>query len=232
MNHVTEEDLILLYYNEPGVPEDARSHLADCPQCRAAAQSLAQTLNLADEWQPPEPSRDMWLQLRREAPPRQERFRLFFALAAAAAVLAVAFIAGRVTQSRAPAVPLTGLSTTARDRILAISLADHLDRAQVLLTEISNQTSPNAAELDTERGRAQDLVDEGRLLRQALERSGPAPTVAALDEVERFLVEVAHSPDNIPRAEIVARQERLASASLLFKVRIIESNLRTEGQGL
>ncbi len=54
MKHLSEEDLILIYYGEPGVPWGAQ-HLAECGQCRAAADSLAQTLDLCNEWKVPTP---------------------------------------------------------------------------------------------------------------------------------------------------------------------------------
>src|ERR1019366_4787024 len=95
-------------------------------------------------------------------------------------ILIGAFLLGRA--SRVPQQPaiLAGLSNQARERLLEISLADHLDRAGMLLTEISN-----AGDFGAERGRAQDLVGEGRLMRQALARQGESSTLTFLDEVER-----------------------------------------------
>jgi hypothetical protein len=239
MKHVSEEDLVLLYYNESGVPEDARRHLSECGECQAAAQSLAQALDLVGQWTAPEPEpefgRSSWSSiaplLDQQKPQHWFRFKVMGAVAASAALLAVAFFAGRITRQPAPTV-LAGLSASARSRILTISLADHLDRAQLLLTEISNQNDPSPAELDSERSRAHDLVEEGRLLRKSLERRNATGAAALLDEVERFMVDVANAPENLPREEVRARQDRIASGSLLFKVRIIESNLRTEGQRL
>ena len=56
--------------------------------------------------------------------------------------------------------------------------------------------------------------------------------VLAQDEVERFLIEIANSPDSVSPGEVREIQQRIGSGSLLFKVRIIESNLRTQGQKL
>jgi hypothetical protein len=84
--------------------------------------------------------------------------------------------------------------------------------------------------MSDERLRAQDLVEEGRLMRQTLAREGETSTLALLDEVERFMLEVANSPEALTPVERHALRERIGSGSLLFKVRIIESNLRTEGQ--
>ena len=53
MNHLTEEDLVLLYYNEPEAA-NARAHLAGCAICRAAADTLATSLDACNEWLPPD----------------------------------------------------------------------------------------------------------------------------------------------------------------------------------
>ena len=147
MKHLTEEDLILLYYGEPGAPDAARTHLSECRECRSAAESLAATLNACSEWSVPEPEagfeRSAWAQLAPQIPHGNlgRWFRLppkMWVLAAAmAALLLVAFVAGRTTRRPEPSIT-AGLSNEARERILEISLADHLDRAGMLLTEISN----------------------------------------------------------------------------------------------
>ena len=72
----------------------------------------------------------------------------------------------------------------------------------------------------------------GRLMRQTLARQGASPTLTFLDETERFLLEVANAPDSVSPREVRELQQRISSGSLLFKVRIIESNLRTQGQKL
>ena len=237
MNHIGEEDLVLLYYGEPGVAPDLRAHLADCPECRRAAEDLASTLNLCSQWTAPEPApefeRSVWAQI---APLMEERRRASFtwwkiagALTATAALLLAAFVAGRASFHPRPSLT-AGLSRQARERILAISLADHLDRAEMLLTEISNASDTDTEQLSDDRARAQDLVDEGRLMSQTLALGGETSTVALLDDVERFMLEVANSPEKLTPVDVRALRERIGSDSLLFKVRIIESNLRTEGQ--
>ena len=82
----------------------------------------------------------------------------------------------------------------------------------MLLTEIAN-SSDTALPAD----RARDLVDEGRLLRQNLKGA----SADLLDEVGRFLLDVANSPESA-----AAWRERINSESLLFKVRILQSNIR------
>jgi hypothetical protein len=225
--HLSEEDLVLIYYNEPEARPIARAHLAECAECREAAERLSNTLNSCYEWQAPEPdpelARGVWAaiapRLETSTATPKSRWRWPFMTLAAAAVLLLAFLAGRYSQ-KPTALAMSGLSTQAQRRILAISLADHLDRAGMLLTEVSNTDEP------VDRLRAQDLVEEGRLMRQVLARQGESSTLAMVDEVERFLLEAANAPDG----QTAALRERIAANSLLFKVRIIESNLRTGGQ--
>ena len=64
-------------------------------------------------------------------------------------------------------------------------------------------------------------------MRQSLARGGETATLSLLDEVERFMLELANSPENLKPEDVRALRERIGSGSLLFKVRIIESNLRT-----
>lgn len=229
MIHLSEEDLVLLYYGEPGVDPEARAHLNGCAQCQAAADSLAQTLGLCDELQVPEPDagfeRRVWPAKAR--PYRQTHWqtsRIWIGIAASVVLLAGAFFAGRVSRRQPPQPTiLTGLSEQARERILAISLADHLDRAGIVLTEISN-----TGDVADERGLAADLVEEGRLLRQNLARRGETATLASFDEIQRVLIEIANG-DPAGSSELL---QHIGDSSLVFKARIMESNLRTKGQTL
>jgi hypothetical protein len=252
MMHLSEEDLILLYYGEPTEHPDVRSHLAECAECRSAAGSLARTLSVCNEWNVPERSaefgRDVWLRLvpELEIQPKPKRglqwlmgmqaARIGVAALAFAVLLVAVFLAGRF--SRTPATPvMTGLSDQARDRILAIAVADHLDRVQMLMTEISNTRDSGPGHTSEisfkdERDRAEDLLQEGRLMRQTLARKGETATTSFLDEVERFLTEAAHTPDSVNADELRDLRGRIESGSLLFKVRIVESNLRNEEQRL
>jgi hypothetical protein len=231
MKHLSEEDLVLIYYGEPDVPDGARVHLAECGQCKAAADALAQTLDLCNEWSVPVPDAGFERRVWQYRPSRWSMPRMWIGLAAAAALLIAVFLAGRQSSVPQPSL-MAGLSNQARERILEISLADHLDRAEMLLTEISNAGDPGSVNFAVERGRAQDLVEEGRLMRQTLARQGDSPTLTFLDEVERFLIEVSNASDSVSPGDLRELQQRIGSGSLLFKVKIIESNLRTRGQKL
>jgi hypothetical protein len=245
MKHLTEEDLILAYYSEPGAGALAQPHLAECAECRAAAESLAQTLNVCNQWTVPERSpefgRDVWLRLvpAMGAHPQRAGWRTWFsgrplrvltAAAGVAVLLAAVFLAGRYSRPTAP-TELAGLSDQARENILAIAAADHLDRVQILMTEIAN-SGDTPVSLAANRERAAELVKESRLVRQSLSAQGETQTTSFLDETERFLIEAAHTPDGNTGNEVLALRDRIESDSLLFKVRVVESNLRNEERKL
>ena len=235
MKHLSQEDLVLIYYREPGVPESAYEHLRHCQECRTSAESLSGVLDICSEWTVPEPppqlARSVWAHIapQTEAKSRRGPRFLLWLVPALLALLVASFEAGRLSKKPEPLVT-AGLSDQARQRILAISLADHLDRAEILLTEISNAGDSGPADFSSTRYSAQDLVDEGRLLRQTLAAKGQNANLSLLDEVERFMLEVANAPDRVSPSEIQALQGRIGSGSLLFKVRIIESNMRSRGQ--
>ena len=231
MSHLSEEDLILLFYREPGT-EEAGAHLNECAECRTALDALAATLSSYDEWAPEPPSelsRNVWARLAPEIADRDlhRGWRILINVAACAIVLIAVFFAGRYTgKPEEPA--MTGLSDQAREKILAIAVADHLDRVQILFTELANTKTTNSSELTREQERAADLLGEDRLLQQSLQGHGGNTTGEFLEDVERFLIEAEHADAD----EREGLRRHLESGSLLFKVRIIESNLRNRGQEL
>ena len=128
---------------------------------------------------------------------------------------------------------MAGLSDHARERILAIAVADHLERVQTLLTEIADDNGTGPDRFASDRERAEDLgAGEAGSMRQSLAAQGETATTNFLDEVETFLTEAAHTPDNATAKDVNDLRNRIETGSLLFKVRIVESNLRNEERKL
>lgn len=233
MKHLSEEDLILVYYGEPDAPEDAKEHLRQCGECAEAADALRRTMELCDAVSVPEPaanfSEKLWQRLDPQLKETKRRSAwktwlapsLGFAAAVVALIVALPFTRTQPTQS-------AGLPDAARNRILAMSLADHLDRSQMLLTELENSDDVSPNEMEPLRSRAQDLVDESRLMREWIARGEHKAALPVVDEVERVLMETANGGGR--PEDIRALREQIGADSLLFKVRIVEANLRTEGQ--
>jgi hypothetical protein len=234
MNHFSEEELLEGYYGEGQLD----AHLAECSECRARFAALREVLDAARDY--PAPARsseygsEVWARLAPRLPAVKQRtpwFRSFqWALAPAlAALLLVAFFAGRHSSNHT-VVP-AGISEKARERVLLLSLSDHLERAQIVLAEIENAT-PGRDEFSSERDRAHELLGANRLLRQTATRLGDLTDAALLDELERVLMDVANSPPTLSAASLERLQKRIGHEGLLFRVRITSTDSRERGQRL
>jgi hypothetical protein len=235
MKHLNEEDLVLHYYGE-GSPE-AGEHLKTCDACRASFESLALVLRAMDELETPELLEGyegrVWNKLAPVLKKSREHWWNYLALwftprhlvatAAMALLLVAAFLAGRVSQQRQQ---VAGLSGPVRERIMLVAVGEHLERSQMILIELVNNASTGPVDITQEQRRARDLVDENRLYRQAALKSGDAGVSSVLDELERTLLEVAHSPSKLDSAEFAQIRERIEAEGILFKIRVVGSNLR------
>lgn len=251
--HVAEDDLVLYHYGETEDRAAIAEHLMACTECRSALESLRRVLAAVGEDEAPERDtgygRRVYERLapklagpaaardagadhaasRRAARSGALGARLRPLLAFAATIL-VAFFLGRYT--RAPEVVKVAEPGPVRERVLLIAVGDHLDRAQVVLAELVHASGNGEVDISSERDWAQDLVPANRLYRQAAERSGERGVVSVLDELERVLVELATSPDSIPSARLDALRERIEAQGILFKVRVLGTQVRERQRGL
>ena len=244
--HYSEEDLILYYYEERPRSAGIQQHLDSCGQCAAAYRDLVATLKLVAT--PEAPDRgdqyglEVWQRIRHQLPEQEMPwwsawFRADrLALAGAFTVLLLAaFVAGRwwsattapaptVASVAAPAPSPAATNDESRQRILLTSVADHLDRSERVLTDFMN--APAGGDLSAEQRWAEDLVVTSRLYRQDAVQSGEASVALVLDELERSLLEIVHTPSRATAARLDEIRRRIDAASLLFKVRVLGNELR------
>lgn len=239
MIHLTEADFVLHYYGELSSSDERRitAHLADCAQCRHALARLQRVLGTIEESAlapdlPPHFERTVWAQL--EPNLRRERRSWVswmlspapLALAAAVIVLVVgSFYAGRMT-SRDPAAPAAVSADQLRERLLLMNLGEHLDRSQMVLVELASADAAGLLDIRGERTRAEDLLAANRLYRQAAARTGDLALGDLLDELERFLVEVASGPEHLSTERLDEWQKQIDTKGLLFRVRVVSSEIR------
>ena len=249
--HYSEEDLILYYYEERPRSSDIQRHLDSCGQCAAAYRDLVATLKLVATPEAPDRGEqyglEVWQRIRHQLPEQElpwwsAWFRADrLALAGAFSVLLLAaFVAGRwwsaatapapaVASVAAPAASPAAAADNSRQRILLTSVADHLDRSERVLTDFMN--APAGGDLSTEQRWAEDLVATSRLYRQDAVDAGEASVALVLDELERSLLEIVHTPSRATAARLDEIRRRIDAASLLFKVRVLGNELRQrEGQ--
>jgi ElaB/YqjD/DUF883 family membrane-anchored ribosome-binding protein len=235
MTHLTEEQLVLHYYGDSEDVSQVETHLAQCPICSAEYASLQRLLNSVDSVPVPERGagygEQVWLRVREDLgldakrswwnrlggswnvmPPR-------WAIAGGGMVLlALAFLAGRWTVQPSLTQGQAVAARAGSERVLLDALGEHLDRTQMTLVSLANSSG---GETRFERGQAEDLLKENRLYRQAALRSGDESAAAVLDELERVLVEVA----NAPESELDSVRQRMVEQGLLFKIRVLRSQV-------
>jgi hypothetical protein len=238
MTHLSEEQLALAYYGD--VRSDMTQHLSQCRECSLAFQQIASLLkDLPEYWEPERPAgweADVWNRLVphlmpvRPLPGRRLNWRLnwvrWWALTpVGAALLVLAFVGGMLTEHRAE----HGISASASGRVLLLTTGDHLDRSERVLAEVAN-AQIGVTDFAEERTRARDLLLENRLLRQTAAHRGDAYDAALLDELERTLLDIAHTPADPSAQELDNIQRRIDSEGLLFRIRIAGTNLRKREQ--
>ncbi|HEY8715543.1 MAG TPA: hypothetical protein VIM00_09180, partial [Candidatus Acidoferrum sp.] len=80
--------------------------------------------------------------------------------------------------------------------------------------------------LSSQQHRAEDLLDENRLYRQTAVQEGDTGLANVLDELERVLLDVVHSPQTVTPAQFKSIRERIDDDGLLFKVRVLTKKLQ------
>ncbi len=234
MTHIDQEELVLHYYGENAASSDTvERHLTECPDCRASYNSLRLVLNSVDSAPVPERAPDYGARVWQGLAPKigsRRRWTKFlqprwWALApAAAALLLAAFLAGRFTQ---PVSKPSLAGNQVRERILLVAVGDHLDRSQMVLAELSNAPDGKGkVDISGERQLAEDLLDNNRLYRQTARSTGDTAVASVLDDLERVLLEVAHSPSEVSKDQFDRLRQQIEERGLLFKVRVVGSQVR------
>jgi hypothetical protein len=256
VKHYSEDELTLYYYGEGRRRADIERHLDECAACATCYREIARTLAMISAPDVPERGDqyglEVWQRIRHRLPEQEPGFggfgwfgrfagfdsftgfNRFLGFAAAAAVLMLAaFIAGRTSRDAAAPAAVGGAPTNAvadrdnaaaRQRILLTSVADHLDRSERVLTDVMN--APESGDISSAQGWADDLLATSRLYRQDAIEAGEQSVATVLDDLERSLIEIVHSPSRISAADLEQIRRRIDAAALLFKVRVMSDELR------
>lgn len=239
MKHLDQEQLVAHYYGEAG--KDIEKHLADCYECRTEFGDIQRLLTAVTP--PAAPARgpqygtEVWNRVRghlpQDAPQRQWWLmpQRWAAVGAMAALIAVAFLVGRHTATPPPNVATNNPPPqVVKERVLMVALDGHLERSQMVLLEVAH--AADTKDVALVRDEAEDLVGSNRLYRQAALNIGDRRTADVLDQLERALLEIAHSSPDEGTAQIQELRRQIESQGLLFKVRVIHSNVQNEIQAM
>ena len=239
MNHCSDDELVLHYYGEDERP---RAHLTTCADCASRYHALTSVLQAVTAVDIPERGDhyglEVWQRIRHRLPaktswwqvgtPRLWSWQWAAATAAAVVLVAVGFTAGRFwEQPSSPAMTATARPLSPDEqarRVLLLTVADHLDQSDRVLTDVVN--APGGLDISSEQAWAVDLVAASRLYRQEAIETNETSLAAVLDELERTLLDIVHRPSQVTDADVNEIRRRVDSAALLFKVRVMSTELR------
>jgi hypothetical protein len=232
MTHPTDDDLVLYHYGEAEDAALLEAHVAACAGCREVLASIEEALvsvtAAAAPARGPEYGPAVWERLQpslgspRHAPGRA-RWTAWTALAAS---LVLAFFLGRASHEREVHLATAALPPPPRERILLVAVGEHLERSRLVLLELENTRPQAAVDISSERGRAQELLSANRLYRQAAHNAGEPAVASVLEELERVLVEVATSPDEITASGLDEIQRRIEAQGIVFKLRVLGADVQ------
>jgi hypothetical protein len=148
--------------------------------------------------------------------------------------LAAAFLGGSLWQTWRTHPSEAANPAQAKERVVVFILDDHLDRSERLLVELSHAGGEKGGpadsfQADSLQAEARQLLPDNRLYRQALSGGSDPMMAAALDHLERVLLEVANSPDKLDSADIARIEREMNTDSLLFQVRVLRARISRPG---
>ncbi|SFS17657.1 hypothetical protein SAMN05421771_3223 [Granulicella pectinivorans] len=229
--HPCEEDLIAFHLHELADEAPVRAHVEQCSACASLSESIAETLRVFSADAVPQANLDhAWQRLRINLPtltpvPVQRKWyqlpRLNWSLAglAAAALLTVAvFTLHPHTRPKNDYAfnhpgPLTN---SPKDP----SIANHLDSAERLLTEVNHAQGA----LDpTTRTEAHNLLVKNAVYVSTAHHNGDLAQAAVLEDLGRVLTTIDHEPVNKPDDGWHVRIS-MNTDGLLLDIRILRQN--------
>lgn len=236
--HLSDDQLLLLYYREPLEESGFDGHLTACPACLQRFRALSRLLHSVSHDDVPEPDSAFETRMTErvlaavsrgeEARPEHDRAlrfprvtRVLAVGAALAACLILAFSFGRQF-GRVEEHTLSAAQT--QQRVLLTALGEHLGRSRVALVELKNR-EVYENDLHDLQAAALNLVSASRLFRAAAERAGETQIAGVMEETERVLVRFAAAHDGDARDALDGLRRRVESKDLLFRLQVLEAQV-------
>ena len=244
MKHTSEEELYAYREGEMTGRESIAAHLQECGECRAELERIEEVFQALNAMPVPDPGEEygakVWRQIVDRLPEKRASWwsgffapRRLIAIGVAAALLVLAFYAGRKTTPRTGGDEIVDAGKV-RERVLVVAVGEHLGKSEMILMELSNaqpaESGKKLINISTAQKRAEDLVEENRLYRQTALNGGDNAIASTLDELQRVLLDVANGPAEVTPAQFESIQKRIAAQGILLKVRVVRQELRAESE--
>ena len=250
MKHLSEEQIVLHYYGDAEDSASVAQHMNECPACREEFDRVQSMLRQIEPIEVPEPGAGFedktWLNVRDRLPEKRSWLDNLFsspkqwALAGSmVALLVAAFVAGRYwpkppSQGPSPQVAVnspTPAPPNPQQQVVLVAVGGHLERSEMLLVEIMNSDGRAPLDFSNEQERARDLLDANHLYRVSAQREGDPKIARLLDQLGRVLAEVANGPEKMTPGDLKEIRGRIESEGLLFKVRVLGSDVNSRIRG-
>jgi hypothetical protein len=231
MKHFSEEDLIAYQLHESREVDAIRNHLELCSDCSALSDSIAETLRVFSADPVPQPNLDhAWARLRASLPaltPAPRRFAWFklspFAGLATAALLLFGVLIFHFSHIRLHSVRPVNTAINGHGPLTTQpadpAIANHLDAAERLLTEVNHSDAP----LDDEtRTQAHQLLLKNAVYVSTARAQGDLAEAAVLDNLGRVLTTIDHSSE--PHHSTLQLRLEMNTDGLLLDIRILRQN--------
>jgi len=99
------------------------------------------------------------------------------------------------------------------------------------LVEVMNADTNGPIDLSLEQTQARDLLDANYLYRASAQRADDPQVARVLDELGRVLTEIANSPTELTAADLKEIRKRIQAEGLLFKIRVVGSQVNSKVHG-
>jgi hypothetical protein len=231
MKHFSEEELIAYQLHESSDEGPISRHLESCSECADLSESIAETLRVFSAGPVPQPDLEHnWQRLRGNlgvlAPERSRGFEFLRwgwtwpAVGLATATLILLMVFGlhvhRTGEARRN-IAVNGhgpLTTEPTDP----AIANHLDAAERLLTEVNNSSTLD----DATREQAHSLLLQNAIYVRSARDSGDLAEAAVLENFGRVLTTLDNEPAT-PHSTWRLRLE-MNTSGLLLDIRILRQN--------
>lgn len=225
-------------------------HLASCKTCASEYQQLSWTLKVMDRREMPviKPDywQDYWARLSERLPEKSPRvfwpdWRSWFPtipltgrpalipLVAALLLVATGIFIGRTTLLQRPELGVPVQATVFDPSLIAEFnelASSYLERSKMMLMGLDNfdprLDDPAALNISRHRDLSQELLLQGRMLRDHQVAVADPRLQILIDEIERVLLQVANSGEQDPMWTVRMAQEGIDKNSILLRITLIE----------
>jgi len=239
MKHLTEDELIEMYYAEG--TSAASAHLEACRECSRKYAEFSRSLEEIRPAAVPQRSANygeqVWEALRPQLIPYEKKaagwrgwagWRATAIAVGCAMLLAAAFLGGRYWEwSTTKRVSVTE-SPQATKRVVLVVLTDHLDRTERLLVQLEHSQSLDRTENEQMQSEARELLASNRLYRVTASNSGDSQLAGALDRLEGVLAEIANDP-NLTARDLQRVRKDMNTKGILFEIRVLQTRNQDQG---